>query len=126
MQRIVLLFLAGAAIIILSVNCSKSGSKAGSGTTTAGNSDSILLNLGNNIILPSYQALATAVNALDSSIGDFYTSPNTTKLTNVQALFKNAYIAWQSASECRSRSLIRSRRWTSISTGPTRLTRDFK
>jgi uncharacterized protein len=101
MQRIAILFLAGAAIIILSVNCSKSGSKAGGGSsgTTAGNSDSILLNLGNNIILPSYQALATAVNALDSSIGDFNTSPNATKLTNVQTLFKQAYIAWQSTSE---------------------------
>ena len=99
MQRIAILFLAGAAIIILSVNCSKSGSKTSGSTTTAGNNDSILLNLGNNIILPSYQALATAVNSLDSSIDDFNTSPNTTKLTNIQVLFKNAYLAWQSASE---------------------------
>jgi uncharacterized protein len=99
MQRIVTLFLAGAAVIILSVNCSKSGSKSSGNSTTTGNSDSILVNIGTNIILPSYQALATAVNSLDSSIGDFNTSPNATRLTNVQTLFKTAYIAWQSASE---------------------------
>jgi predicted lipoprotein len=99
MQRIVTLFLAGAAVIILSINCSKSGSKSSGNSTTAGNSDSILVNIGTNIILPSYQALATAVNSLDSSIGDFNTSPNATRLTNVQTLFKTAYIAWQSASE---------------------------
>ncbi len=99
MQRIVILFLTGAAVTILSINCSKSSSKSGSNSTTAGNSDSILVNLGENIILPSYQQLATAVNSLDSSIGDFNSSPNATKLGNVQALFKTAYVAWQSASE---------------------------
>jgi uncharacterized protein len=99
MQRIVILFIAGAAVIILSINCSKSGSKSSGNSTTAGNSDSILVNIGTNIILPSYQSLATAVNSLDSSIGDFNTNPNATKLTNVQTLFKTAYIAWQSASE---------------------------
>ncbi len=49
--------------------------------------DSILVNIGTNVILPGYQSLAGAVNSLDSAITDFNTSPNNTKLSNVQSLF---------------------------------------
>jgi predicted lipoprotein len=100
MKRIVWLFIAGVTAVVLSVNfsCSKSGG-AGNGNSGGSGSDSILVNIGNNIILPGYQGLAISVNSLDSSITDFNTGPNSTKFTNVQTLFKAAYVAWQSASE---------------------------
>jgi hypothetical protein len=101
MKRIILLCLTMAAAILLLINfsCSKSSpGSTGSNNSTVGK-DTILLNIGNNIVLPSYQSLATAVNSLDFAIDDFNTSPNSTKLSNVQALFKTAYTAWQSASE---------------------------
>ncbi len=78
-------------------SCSKSGNSGGSGPTNG--KDSVLLNIGNNIILPAYQNLAVEVNLLDSAISDFNAGANGTKLSNTQNLFKNAYIAWQSVSE---------------------------
>jgi predicted lipoprotein len=97
MKRIVVLILSFAAIILLSVNFSCS--KGSPGNNTPAIKDSILLNIGDNIILPAYQSLATAVNSLDSSITDFNASPNSIKLSNVQALFITAYTDWQSVSE---------------------------
>jgi predicted lipoprotein len=93
------LFIAAITALSLGIgfSCIKSGSKTTTGPTP-GDNDSILLNIGNNIILPSYQNLATAANSLDSAIGDFNTTPTGLKLSNTQALFKNAYLAWQSAS----------------------------
>src|ERR1700733_13818718 len=93
MKRIIILFFACAASLLIVVNfsCKKAASGAGA--------DPILINIGNNIILPSYQSYGAAVNSLDSSITDFNQGPTATKLSNVQALFKNAYIAWQSISE---------------------------
>src|ERR1700710_1270067 len=83
-------------------SCSKSGgggsNPGGGGGTTTGK-DSILTNIGNNIILPAYVSLSLSVNSLDSAILDFNASPNSTKLKTVQSLFKTAYINWQSASE---------------------------
>jgi predicted lipoprotein len=100
MKRIYVFFFAGAvsALLLLNFACTKGGSNTGGNTTVTG-TDTVLLNIGNNIILPGYQSLATAVNALDSSIVDFNASPNSTKLTNVQTIFKAAYTAWESVSE---------------------------
>ncbi|MEO8761646.1 MAG: imelysin family protein [Bacteroidia bacterium] len=58
----------------------------------------MLTNLANNLIIPSYQALNTTVITLDSSVTVFNTSQNITTLANLQAAFKNAYLAWQSCS----------------------------
>ena len=79
--------------------CGKSGASGSGGTTPTGNNDSVLVNIGANIILPAYQGLASAVNALDSAIGDFNAAPTAGKLTNVQSLFKTAYVDWEAASE---------------------------
>jgi predicted lipoprotein len=98
MKRFGIPFLVG--VVVLSVivfSCKKSSAPA-TNNNSAGK-DSILLNIGNNIILPSYQAYLVAVNSLDSSIIDFNQSPNSTRLSNVQVLFKNTYVAWQSVSE---------------------------
>jgi predicted lipoprotein len=103
MKRNTRLFAAAAAAILTGMvfSCSKSGGGSNSGTTTGNGSgkDSILLNIGNNIILSAYQSLSVSVNSLDSAITDFNASPNSTKLSNVQSLFKSAYIAWESVSE---------------------------
>src|ERR1700750_288313 len=72
------LLLVSSAVLLLgiAISCSKSGNNSspdpGSGS---GQDNTILLNLGNNIILPAYQTLSTAVNSLDSAIADFNTSP---------------------------------------------------
>jgi predicted lipoprotein len=93
MQRkvIVLLLLAAA------FSCTKSGGNAG-GSTSNSDQDTILVNIGNNIILPAYQALFTAVYSLDSAVTDFNGAPTSTRLSNVQALFKTAYIDWTAVS----------------------------
>ena len=100
MKRIVLLSLTGAAAILLLLNfsCSKKGTSSSGTGSTIGN-DSILLNIGNNIILPGYKSLSMATGSLDSAIIDFSANPNGASLSNVRALFKSAYIAWESVSE---------------------------
>jgi predicted lipoprotein len=97
MKRVSLFLLAG--IVLLLFVISFSCTKPALGSTNTSGSDSILLNIGNNIILPAYDSLGITVNSLDSAITDFNSSPNSTKLSNVQTLFEDAYTAWQSASE---------------------------
>jgi predicted lipoprotein len=85
--------------ITINFSCSKnngSGSPGGPGGSTG--KDSVLVNIGNNIILPHYQAFASYVNSLDSAILNFNATPDVTKLGNVQAIFRNAYTAWQTVS----------------------------
>ena len=104
MTRKILVF--PAAIILLAsgifYSCSKSGSGGGGSNNGGGGGngkDSILANIGNNIIMPAYLNLSASVNSLDSAILDFNTAPTDVKLTAVQGLFKTAYINWQYASE---------------------------
>lgn len=59
------------------------------------NETPLLQNVGNNLIIPSYQSLSVAVNKMDSAITVFNTTPTETTLTNLQELFKDAYRAWQ-------------------------------
>jgi uncharacterized protein len=93
------LLLAAVAMIVIAgidFSCSKSDGSPGTGNNNG--KDSILLNIGNNIILPAYLNLSADVNSLDSSIIDFNAGPNATKLSSVQGLFKNAYLAWHAVS----------------------------
>lgn len=91
-----LLFFVPALIVL---GCSKNSGNGTKGSSGGGaNSDSVLVNIGTNIVLPSYQSLAVRVGSLDSAIGDFNSGPNATKLGNVQTLFKNAYLAWEAVS----------------------------
>jgi len=98
MKRFILLgfSIAGAALVLMNFSCSKS--KKDDNTTTSG-TDSVLVNIGNNIILPAYQSMQAAVNVLDSTIIDFNANPSAAKLSNLQTQFKIAYNAWQSTSE---------------------------
>ena len=86
--------------IVVFAACSKSGSST---TGPVGNpstgTDSVLSNLGKNIILPSYQQLSASASSLDASVTAFNTSPNETSLADVQQKFKDAYTNWAACSE---------------------------
>jgi predicted lipoprotein len=98
MKRIGILFFATATILsVIIFSCKKSSAPAVNNNNNVAK-DSTLLNIGNNIILASYQSLKTAVNSLDSAINDFNASPTAVKLSSVQLCFKTAYVAWQSVS----------------------------
>jgi len=96
MKRIITTLFSGLCAIALLFNysCQKS-----SPTTKSNGPDSVLINIGNNIIMPSYNNLAASVNSLDSAITVFKSNPDNNGLANVQLRFKNAYLAWMTVSE---------------------------
>ena len=100
MRRKTFLFSAAICLLLTGIffSCSKSGggSNPGGGTTAK---DSILANIGNNIILPAYLSLSASTGSLDSATLDFNAGPNAAKLSALQSLFKTAYLSWESASE---------------------------
>jgi predicted lipoprotein len=57
----------------------------------------LLENIGNNIILPSYQALATATSQLNQQAEQFAATPTTERLATLQQAWKDAAMAWQKA-----------------------------
>jgi predicted lipoprotein len=59
------------------------------------NRGKMLDEIGNNVIIPSYQLYYTEVKDMDSVIALFATSPDMTDLSNLRIEFKEAYIAWQ-------------------------------
>jgi predicted lipoprotein len=84
--------LAGCAIFITTiVSCSKDGGDAKPDFDRT----ALVVNIGNNIIIPNYQALSVSVTSLDASIIAFDAEPNETTLEDAQAKFKDAYKAWQ-------------------------------
>ena len=104
MKRNKLIFTALTGIICISLvlfSCSKSNSSkpnpGGGGTT--GDTDTVLVNLGTNIILPSYQQLATATVTLDAAVAAFNAGPTLNTLNDLQAAFKTTYKTWESVSE---------------------------
>ena len=58
---------------------------------------SLLANIGNNIILPSYLELATESTQLETDILAFANNPSTTTLATAQAQLKKTWLAWQTA-----------------------------
>jgi len=84
--------------IVLAVACSKSGGGGGTPPPT-GTKDEVLVNLGTNIILPSYQQLSASTATLDAAVTAFNASPSLTTLTAVQGAFKDAYKKWAACSE---------------------------
>jgi predicted lipoprotein len=77
--------------------CKKSGtspSSTGSGFDRKG----MLTNLSTNIIIPGYISFQASAVSLDSAITAFNTSPDITKLGNLQTIFKTIYEKWQSVS----------------------------
>jgi hypothetical protein len=98
MSKRSVLLLFPASLLAAVIACSKTGSSSPKGGSSGASGDSILQNIGNNIILPAYQDLASAATSLDSTIADFNAAPNATRLADVQTRFKTAYISWQSVS----------------------------
>ncbi|HEY4148977.1 MAG TPA: imelysin family protein [Chitinophagaceae bacterium] len=99
MKRIVLLLSAGFTVLFLSISFSCSKSNSGGGDTPkATGPDSTLINLGTNIIIPSYQKLASSASALDAAVIAFNALPSSTSLASVQAAFKDAYKSWEACS----------------------------
>src|ERR1700761_4025993 len=84
--------------VLINFSCSKNSGGGGSGGGGATAQDSVLLNIGNNIILTNYATLQTAANALDASIAVFNAAPDANGLATVQSKFKDAYMAWQGVS----------------------------
>lgn len=91
-----LLGIIGCLTIIL-VSCSKSNDN--STPPPNGNTDAVLVNLGTNIILPSYQQFATDVSTMNDAVIAFNTSPSLTTLGAAQIAFKAAYKSWAEVSE---------------------------
>ena len=87
--------------VVIAVSCSKSGgggsNPPGGGGGTA--KDTILVNLGTNIILPAYQQLSTGVTALDGAVIAFNAAPTLTTLATAQDVFKTAYKNWAACSQ---------------------------
>ena len=59
---------------------------------------SLLSNIGNNIILPSYQKLALETTDLDQAAVDFTNNPSVANLALLRVSFQSTWITWQSAS----------------------------
>ncbi len=78
-------------------SCKKSG--GGNDTPANNGPDSVLINLGTNIILPSFQKLAGSTATMDAAITAFNAAPSATTLTAAQNAFKDAYKAWEACSE---------------------------
>ncbi|HZE82987.1 MAG TPA: imelysin family protein [Puia sp.] len=85
------------AIVLFS--CSKSGSSPNPNPGGGTGSDTVLVNLGTNIIVPSYQVLASSTAALDVAVTGFNASPSGATLATVQSALKSAYKAWAACSE---------------------------
>ena len=96
-----LLFVAALSIVCagIFIACSKSNSDNGGGTNPGGSGDATLANIGNNIIVSSYQNLSTAATAFDAAVTAFNAGPTTGGLSDLQAKFAVVYKAWETCSE---------------------------
>ncbi|CAA6803636.1 MAG: Peptidase M75, Imelysin [uncultured Aureispira sp.] len=59
---------------------------------------SLLSNIGNNLIVPTYQRLAQETSDLEIAAIDFTNNPSTTNLTLLRQSFQATWTTWQSAS----------------------------
>ncbi len=91
-------FSVAACMTIILISCSKSNT----GSTPPpnnGGTDETLVNIGTNIIVPSYQQLATNTATLDGAVSAFNTNPSLSTLADAQNAFKTAYKSWAAVSE---------------------------
>src|SRR5690242_8286891 len=85
-------------VIMIAISCSKGSS--GDDNNNGGNGvDTVLSDLGNNVILPSYQQLSANAATLDAKVGAFVSAPGPSTLTDVQNALKEAYKSWELCSE---------------------------
>jgi predicted lipoprotein len=83
-------------VAIICFSCSKSGGKD---DNTTHQPDSTLIDLANNIIIPSYQQLSTTTATFDSKVTVFVANPTTATLSDLRNAFKDAYKSWEACSE---------------------------
>ncbi|UAY51512.1 imelysin family protein [Ferruginibacter albus] len=83
---------------IIFFSCSKSdtGNNGNGGST---DTDSTLVKIGNNVIVPAYQQLNETVTNLDNAVTTFNTNPTAPNLAALRTNFLAAYNAWETCSE---------------------------
>jgi predicted lipoprotein len=84
-------------VLVTLFSCGKSDS--GDTTNPATGSDSVLISLGTDVILPSYKQLSADAVTLDAAVTAFNAAPSTSTLTTVQTAFAAAYTSWAACSE---------------------------
>jgi predicted lipoprotein len=93
-------FIRLAIIVLIVMAAFQACKKSTSPSALGGGFDRVgmLTNLSTNIIVPGYVAFQASAVKLDSSITAFNTSPDVTKLGNLQTTFKDTYQKWQAVS----------------------------
>lgn len=86
----------GTAIFILSLTIAFAGCKKDKETEF--DRKSMLTNMADNVIIPAYISLNTALTELQSSAAEFVNNPNETNLDNLQSFYKEANIEYQKCS----------------------------
>lgn len=82
----------------LIISCSKNDGGSSNPTGGGSNTDSSLSVTG-NLLFKSYQNLDGAVNALNTAVTDFNTTPTQAKLTSLRQLYLQADASWAACSE---------------------------
>jgi predicted lipoprotein len=97
-RKLVLAALLGCIGTGVFISCSKSNDDNGGGGSNTKN-DSVLVNIGNEVILPAYQQLATTTATMDAAVIAFNAAPDAATLTSLQTAFKAAYVAYESCTQ---------------------------
>lgn len=89
------------------------------GPSSEYNREEMLVNYGENIILPGYQKLNSETSELTDAINQFTTNPTAGTLASAQANFKEVYLAWQDVSAFHFGSAEEQMLRTNLNTYPT-------
>lgn len=92
-----ILFLTALPIAFILSACEKDDNPDGSGNNQSNfDRKAMLENMGNNIIIPNYQAFKQEAEELDQKAQSFTSDPNSQNLSDLRSAFSDAYISWQS------------------------------
>ncbi|BDS09475.1 imelysin family protein [Aureispira anguillae] len=94
MQKIILSILMGATLLFSFSACETPDNNP---CATEFDQLSLLSNIGNNIILPSYQSLAHEADSLNTAAISFANTPTAITLENLRNKFQTAWTTWQTA-----------------------------
>lgn len=75
--------------------CSKKGDPGKEETGNAADRQAVLVNVAENIVLPSYNNFKTKLDLLVNKTDNFTTTPTTASLVELRSAWVNAYIEWQ-------------------------------
>ena len=85
-------------IIIITVFFSNCTTPSTNNCATDFDQLSLLENIGNNIIIPTYQKLSTEASNLEQLATDFTNNPDQTNLINLRGQLQEIWLTWQTAS----------------------------